>query len=30
VPDNPSYDAAAAERHWTRVTSLFAETLPAA
>jgi carboxymethylenebutenolidase len=30
VPDNPSYNAAAAERHWTRVTSLFAETLPAA
>jgi carboxymethylenebutenolidase len=27
VPDNPSYNEAAAERHWTRVTTLFAETL---
>jgi carboxymethylenebutenolidase len=27
VPDNPSYDERAAERHWTRVTTLFAETL---
>jgi carboxymethylenebutenolidase len=30
VPDNPSYSEAAAERHWRRVTALFAETLAAA
>jgi carboxymethylenebutenolidase len=29
VPDNPSYTEPAAERHWRRVTTLFAETLPA-
>jgi carboxymethylenebutenolidase len=28
VPDMPVYDAAAAEQHWERVLSLFAETLP--
>ena len=27
VPDNPSYDEAAAQRHWARLTTLFAETL---
>ena len=27
VPDNPSYDQAAANRHWSRLTTLFAETL---
>ena len=27
VPDNPSYREPAAERHWRRVTALFAETL---
>jgi carboxymethylenebutenolidase len=30
VPDNNSYSAAAADRHWRRVTALFAETLGAA
>jgi carboxymethylenebutenolidase len=30
VPDNPSYDEAAAVRHWNRLTTLFAETLGAA
>lgn len=30
VADNPSYDQAAADRHWDRVTALFAETLPTA
>ena len=30
VPDNPSYREPAAERHWRRVTTLFAETLPTA
>jgi carboxymethylenebutenolidase len=30
VPDNPSYDEAAAQRHWARLTTLFAETLAAA
>ena len=29
VPDNPSYNEAAAERHWTRLDTLFAETLTA-
>jgi carboxymethylenebutenolidase len=29
VPDNPSYDEAAAERHWTRLTTLFTEALTA-
>ena len=27
VPDFPIYDAAAAERHWARLTTLFSETL---
>jgi carboxymethylenebutenolidase len=27
VPDNPSYSEPAADRHWRRVTALFAETL---
>ena len=27
VPDNPSYDAAAAERHWEAMTNLFRSTL---
>jgi carboxymethylenebutenolidase len=27
VPDNPSYDEVAAQRHWVRLTTLFAETL---
>jgi carboxymethylenebutenolidase len=27
VPDNPSYSEPAAERHWRRLTTLFAETL---
>jgi carboxymethylenebutenolidase len=27
VPDNPSYNEAAAQRHWSRLTTLFAETL---
>ena len=27
VPDNLSYSEAAAERHWRRLTALFAETL---
>jgi carboxymethylenebutenolidase len=27
VPDNPSYDETAAQRHWARLTTLFAETL---
>ncbi|TIW66982.1 MAG: dienelactone hydrolase family protein, partial [Mesorhizobium sp.] len=27
VPDHSVYDAAAAERHWKRLTTLFAETL---
>jgi carboxymethylenebutenolidase len=30
VPDNPSYDEAAANRHWARLTTLFAETLNSA
>jgi carboxymethylenebutenolidase len=28
VPDNPPYDEAAAERHWTAMTELFVSTLP--
>lgn len=28
VPDNPTYDEAAAERHWTALTALYAEALP--
>jgi len=28
VPDNPPYDAAAAERHWAAMTDLFASALP--
>ena len=28
VPDNPPYDEAAAERHWTAMTDLFGSTLP--
>ncbi|MBC8093965.1 MAG: dienelactone hydrolase family protein [Pseudonocardia sp.] len=28
VPDNPTFDDAAAERHWTALTSLYAEALP--
>jgi carboxymethylenebutenolidase len=28
VPDNPPYDDAAAERHWTAMTDLFVSTLP--
>jgi carboxymethylenebutenolidase len=28
VPDMPVYDAAAAERHWTRIAALFREALP--
>jgi carboxymethylenebutenolidase len=28
VPDNAPYDAAAAERHWTAMTDLFASALP--
>jgi len=27
VPDNPTYDAAADQRHWTRLTELYAENL---
>jgi hypothetical protein len=27
VPDNPTYDAAADERHWTALTDLYAENL---
>jgi carboxymethylenebutenolidase len=30
VRDNPSYDEAAAERHWERISALFAEALLAA
>ena len=30
VPDNTSYDAASAERHWTAMTDLFGATLPPA
>jgi carboxymethylenebutenolidase len=29
VPDNPSYNEAAAQRHWTRLDTLFTETLTA-
>ncbi len=29
VPDNPNYDAAAAERHWDALSSLFSASLPA-
>jgi carboxymethylenebutenolidase len=28
VPDNPPYEAAAAERHWTAMTELFGSALP--
>jgi carboxymethylenebutenolidase len=28
VPDNPTYDEAAAERHWAALTALYAEALP--
>lgn len=28
VPDNPTYDEAAAERHWVALTGLFAQALP--
>jgi carboxymethylenebutenolidase len=30
VPDNPTYDPAAAQRHWDRLRDLFARALPAA
>lgn len=30
VPDNPTYDAAAAERHWAALTALYAGALPRA
>jgi carboxymethylenebutenolidase len=29
VPDNPTFDADAAERHWSKALDLFARTLPA-
>lgn len=29
VPDNPTYDEAASEQHWQRITALFTEALPA-
>ncbi|MFG2225146.1 dienelactone hydrolase family protein [Streptomyces sp. NPDC048644] len=29
VPDNPTYDEAADERHWAALTALYAESLPA-
>jgi carboxymethylenebutenolidase len=28
VPDNPPYDAAADERHWTAMTEVFGSALP--
>ncbi|WP_300007988.1 dienelactone hydrolase family protein [Pseudonocardia sp.] len=30
VPDNPTFDEAAAERHWAALTALYAEALPRA
>ncbi len=27
VPDNPTYDAAASDRHWTALAALYAESL---